>query len=109
MTLLADQIHPARQGRLLDSMSMVMVIPSKKDRRWKRNREAMMRESEILQRLQHPNIIGLVLPFQEMETRNRGDKTIFECMILDAVKPLGFDLVALSQMYTTSKEAVPSR
>lgn len=91
---------------LQGGMSVVVAIPQSSTQ-WKRNVAAIERESRIMQKMDHKNIIGVVLPFQrKMSVSNLNVTSITQCMIFDAVNPLGCDLVAYKMMFQTSQLTV---
>jgi len=96
-------IRPNRIRTLKGGMSVVVAIPQSSTR-FERNVAAMERESQIMQKLDHKNIIGTVLPFQkEMSVSNLITTSITKCMIFDAVHPMGYDLGACKRMFQTSQ------
>lgn len=101
------EIPIGRRKTLEGGMSVVVTIPQSSDHLAQRNLNAMERESRIMQKLHHKNIVGLVLPFQEICVSNHVTKIITQCMIIDAVKPLGFDLFKYTEMFRSSRQIVP--
>lgn len=109
VTVSESLISPTRRKTLTGGSSVVVVFPQSGTHKSHRSRniKAMERESKIMEIMDHKNIIGLVLPFQKLIVTREEEELKRPGMIIDAVKPLGFDLVAYTWMFRTSERTVP--
>lgn len=110
-SLLRDQPGSLFEGGMPVVLAKAKQKPTKAE--LERVLADMKRESEILMKLQnngqHQHIIRLVLPYQaglRLELSD-GDSVNASFMVMEAIKPLGFDLVAYTTMFVGSKQTAP--